>query len=267
MGSEYRLVDTHAHLVSEAFENDCHEAIDRAREAGVAAVLCVADGVESSQAAVELAAERSEIWATVGIHPHQAGEAPEDIPAALKPIFERDRVVALGEMGLDYHYDFAPVTQQKRVFREQLRLACDLKLPVVIHNREADQDVIRILQDEGAERVGGVLHCFWSDWETASVALGMGFHLGVGGPVTFKRSEALRALLEKVPLERLLVETDSPYLAPVPYRGKRNEPAYVVESARVLAEVKGVTMEELASVTTENAAKLFNLDLNRSEVG
>ncbi len=258
------LVDTHAHLVSEAFAGDCDETIDRAKGAGVSAVVCVADGVESSESSIALAARREEVWATVGIHPHQAGSAPDDVTTALSRLCTEPRVVALGEMGLDYHYDFAPVADQERVFREQLRLAGELNLPVVIHNREADHDVIRILRDERAERFGGVLHCFWSDWKTAEAALELGFYLGVGGPVTFKRSQDLRKILERVPLDRLVVETDSPYLAPVPNRGKRNEPAYVAESARALAEVKGVAFEELAAITTANATKLFNLTLNQA---
>lgn len=258
-GVQEGLVDTHAHLMADAFTEDRHEVIERARHAGVSAIVCVGDGVESSRAGIELAQEHEDIWATVGIHPHQAGGAPDDVAGVLKPLFAEDRVVAVGETGLDYHYDFAPVEKQQAVFRAHIRLACELGLPLVIHNRKADDDVLRILQEEGAERVGGVLHCFWSDAKAARTALDMGFYLGVGGPVTFRREDALRAVLADVPVERLLLETDSPYLAPVPYRGKRNEPAFVVESAKALAQVKGMSVEDIASVTARNASRVFGL--------
>lgn len=250
-------VDTHAHLTAPAFDEDRDAVIDRAAAAGVGRIICVGDSVESSVAAARLAAAREDVWATAGIHPHQAGEAPGDIEAALGPLLEQPKVVAVGEVGLDYHYDFSPPETQQSVFREQIRIARRRGLPLVIHNRESDDDVIRILRDEDAGEVGGVLHCFWGARETADAALDMGFYLGVGGPVTFKKSEDLRALLAELPVDRLIVETDSPYLAPVPYRGKRNEPAYVVESARALAQVLNVDEGELADITTRNAQTLF----------
>lgn len=256
------LVDTHAHLVAEAFAADRDQVIDRARQAGVGAIVCIGDHLAASAAAAQLAAARSEVWAAVGIHPHHAGSAPEDVAAALRPLCHQPRVVAIGEIGLDYHYDFAPRDQQMRVFRAQLRLARELGLPVVVHNRKADQDVLQALREECAGDVGGVLHCFWSDWETAAAALDLGFYLGIGGPITFKRSDDLRALVKRLPLGRLLVETDAPYLAPTPHRGRRNEPAFVALTAAALAEVKGLSFAEVAAATTHNAARLFRLPLH-----
>lgn len=253
------LFDTHCHLVSEAFDADRDEAIARAAAAGVESIICVADTLPAAEAAVALASSRKGIWATAGVHPHEAGKAPADLEARLRELLALPNVIALGEVGLDYHYDFSPRETQKEVFRRQIRLAVETGKPLIIHNRESDADVITLLADEGAERVGGVLHCFWGDRETALAALEMGFFLGVGGPVTFKNAGGLREILRDVPLERLLIETDAPYLAPVPYRGKRNEPAFAVESAKVLAELKGVSYERLADVTTENARRLFQI--------
>ena len=254
-----RLVDTHAHLVDKAFHQDREEMLQRAKEAGVAGIVCIGDTLASSQESLALAQEQEGIWATAGVHPHHALQAGEDLEARLLELLSHPLVVAVGEVGLDYHYDFAPRDVQHQVFRRQIRIARKVGKPLVIHSREANEDVVRILQEEKAEDVGGVFHCFWGDEELARTVLAMGFYVGVGGPVTFKKSEALRATLKTVPLDRLLVETDSPYLAPVPFRGKRNEPAYVVESARQLAAVKGLTPEELADVTTENARRLFRL--------
>jgi len=254
-------IDTHAHLTSKAFDEDRDAVIDRAKAAGVGRILCIGDSVEASAAATRLAQEREEVWASVGIHPHEAARAPEDIYEALAPLLDHPKVCALGEIGLDYHYDFSPAHVQHRVFREQIRIAKRVGLPLVVHNRESDDDVIRILREEDAGEVGGVLHCFWGSEQTAKAALDMGFYLGVGGPITFKNANELRALLSAMPLERLIVETDAPYLAPVPFRGKRNEPAYVVESGKALAGLLGLEVAELADVTTRNAHALFRFGL------
>lgn len=253
------LVDTHAHIASPPFQGDLDEVLQRAADAGVGAVVCVGDQIESSRDAIALADREPSVWATAGVHPHYAHEAPKELERLLKELLAHPRVVAVGEVGLDYHYDFSPREVQQEVYRRQIRVAVECRLPLVIHSREAEEDVIRILREENAHRVGGVLHCFWGDRESAEKALDMGFYLGVGGPVTFKSAEALRQVLAGVPVERLLIETDSPYLAPVPYRGKRNEPAYVVESARALAQLKGLSFEELADLTTQNARRLFRL--------
>lgn len=224
-------------------------------------MVCVADDVASSLRAVALAERHPVLVATAGIHPHEAAKASDRHFDQLRQIVGRAEVVAVGEIGLDYHYDFAPVEVQKEVFRRQLRLAKDVGLPVVVHSREAEDDVLSLLEAEGAHKIGGVLHCFWGSAEAAARALELGFHLGVGGPVTFKNAEELRRVLGGVPTDRLLVETDAPYLAPVPYRGKRNEPAFVVHTGIALAGVVGVDPDELAQRTTANAARLFGLDV------
>lgn len=253
------LVDTHAHIASEPFKDDLDAVLGRAVEAGVGAVVCVGDTLDSSRDSIALAAREPSVWATAGVHPHHAHEAPEGWVSRLRELLAQPRVVAVGEVGLDFHYDFAPRDVQEEVFRRQIRIAVELGLPLVIHSREAGEEVLRILREEQGHRAGGVLHCFWGDRRTAMEALELGFYLGVGGPVTFKSSQELRDVLAGLPLDRLVVETDSPYLAPVPHRGKRNEPAFVVESARALAQLKGVSLEELADVTTENARRLFRL--------
>lgn len=254
-----KLFDTHAHVAADAFDADREEVVQRARDAGVSQILCIGDTLEASQAAIRLAESDDGLWASAGIHPHYAGEAGADFESSLKELLSHPRAVAVGEVGLDYHYDFAPRDAQLEVFRRQVRLAIEVEMPLIIHNRKADEDIVKILQEEGAHRVGGVFHCFWGDEALADKVLDMGFYLGVGGPVTFKKSDELREVIKKAPRERLLVETDAPYLAPVPYRGRRNEPAYVVETAKCLAALLEMDLEELADVTTQNARRLFHL--------
>lgn len=256
-----RWIDTHAHVTAEVFDADRGEVLERAREAGVA-ILCVGDTLASSKQAIELAQGSTDLWATAGVHPHYAHEVSTEAAAletTLEELLARPRVVALGEVGLDYHYDFSPRDVQQEIFRRQIRVARKVRKPLIIHNREASDDVVRILQEEGAGEVGGVFHCFWGDEALAATVVEMGFYVGVGGPVTFKKSDDLRAVLKGVPRDRLIVETDSPYLAPTPYRGRRNEPAYVVETAKRLAELLEMSLEEVADLTTRNARRLFQL--------
>lgn len=256
-----KWIDTHAHVAADAFDADRVEVLQRAREAGVA-IICVGDTLASSERAIELAKNTGDIWATAGVHPHYAHEAPQapgELEAALEELLRQPRVVALGEVGLDYHYDFSPRAVQQEVLRRQVRLARRAQKPLIIHNRESSDDLVRILKEEQAWEVGGVFHCFWGDEALASTVVEMGFYVGVGGPVTFKKSDDLRAVLKGVPVERLIVETDCPYLAPVPYRGRRNEPAYVVETAKCLADLLELGLDELAALTTENARRLFRL--------
>ncbi len=259
-------IDTHAHLVSEQFRDDVDEVVKRAKEAGVGQVVCVADTAASARGCVALARRHRGVWATVGIHPHHAAEATEADFADLRRLLEGEAraaggpVVAVGEAGLDFHYDFSPRHVQEDVFRKQIRLAHEFGLPIIMHSRKAEERVLDVLAEEGVPEAGGVLHCFWGSAEVAESALAMGLYLGVGGPVTFKNADDLRSVLKSVPTERLLVETDAPYLAPVPFRGKRNEPAYVVHAGRALAELLGVVESELAAVTSRNAARLFGID-------
>lgn len=256
---EIALVDTHAHLTHEAFADDLDDVLGRSHAAGVTRILCVGDQLISSEQSSAMADRYEGMWSTAGVHPHHAAEVGDDLEARLKALLRHPKVVAVGEVGLDYYYDFAPVAVQQDVFRRQIRVARELGLPLIIHSRESMDDVLAILKDEKAHEVGGVLHCFWGERHHAGQALELGFHLGVGGPVTFKKSDDLRALLKDIPLDRLLVETDAPYLAPTPHRGKRNEPAYTRLSAEHLAKVKEIGLDEVAAVTTRNALALFKI--------
>ena len=260
MSSPFRLVDSHAHLDMPEFDSDRSEVVRRAFAAGLAAILCPADLTRpASLAAIEgLAAEFGPVLAAAGVHPHQAKDLAEDHLAALEALAGRSALRAVGEIGLDYHYDFSPPEAQQRALRAQLALAERLGLPVILHSRLAGADIAAALDGERFGR-GGVLHCFTEDWTVASAMLDRGFLVSFSGILTFPKAGALREVAARVPLDRLLVETDAPYLAPVPYRGagRRNEPAYVVETARVLAGLKGLALEDLAEATTRNFAGLF----------
>lgn len=254
------LFDTHAHLNDKQFDRDLEDVITRAKETfGVSRILNIGYNRETIATCLQLAETYDFIYAAVGWHPHDA-EAMEDGDIEwLERLATHRKVVALGEMGLDYYRDYAPRDVQVDVFRRQIALAKSVRLPVVIHNREATDDVIRILREEKAEGVGGVMHCFSGDWETAKQCLDLGFYIGIGGPVTFKKSEPLREVVRRLPLDRLVVETDCPYLAPEPRRGRRNETGYVRYVAEKIADIRGLSVEQLAAVTTENACRLFKL--------
>lgn len=257
------FVDSHAHIDGEEFDADRDGVVARAREAGVRAILNVGTGdphAGNFVRAVAVAEKYEGVHAAVGVHPHDAKLYDEAAERLLLEFVRSKRVVALGEIGLDYHYDNSPREVQHGVFGRQLRLARQEGLPVIIHSRDADDDTLEILRAEyaGTER-GGVMHCFGGGPELAEGALGLGFYISFAGNVTFKKADALREVARTVPLERLLVETDCPYLAPVPHRGRRNEPAYVVETARFLADLRGVSHEELGRATSENFSRLFGV--------
>lgn len=258
------LIDTHAHLDDEKFQEDLAEALQRTISAGLKQIVTIATTAESSLACVELAARYPHILsATVGLQPNNLAEGQPGDWDKVVALVDRDRVVALGETGLDRYWDFTPFDHQEDYFARHLALAREKNLPVVIHCREAEADVLRMLKDD-YERHGpvqGVMHSFTGSLETMRQCVAMGLYISFAGMVTFKKSEELRQVAAEVPLDRLLVETDSPYLAPVPNRGKRNEPAYVEHTARCLAEARQVSLEELAEQTTKNAIKLFNLSL------
>ncbi len=260
------LIDTHAHLDMEAFAGDREAVLQRARGAGVVAILTIGTDEASSREAVALAEQSvgsgegfPRLYATVGVHPHEAKEARASTWETLLTLSRHPCVVAWGEVGLDYHYDHSPREAQQAVFREQIRLARARRLPLVVHQREAEDDMLRILREEGAVAVGGVFHCYTADVEYARAVLDLGFFISFAGVVTFKNSEGLREAARLAPLDRVLVETDAPYLAPVPHRGKRNEPAYVRFVAERVADVRGMTLEDLARATTENAKRLFKI--------
>jgi len=255
------LFDSHAHLDFADFAGEVDSVLARARAAGLSGVIAVGAGrgLESQVAAAALAQRHTDVWATVGIHPHDADLVDGAALAKLRNLAARPRVVAIGEIGLDYHYDHAPRPRQRDAFAAQLRLARELGLPVVIHTREADDDTLAILRAEGVPR-GGVLHCFSGDERLAAAGLALGLCVSFSGILTFPKADRLRAVArDVVPLDRTLIETDSPFLAPVPLRGRRCEPAYVVHTARQLAELHGTTVEETARRTTANVRRLFGL--------
>jgi len=258
------LVDSHAHIDGPEFDADREEVIQRAHAAGVSAILNVGTGDPHSGAferAIEVGKSHQSVYTAIGTHPHDArfydDEAEEKTRSLIK---SGERVVAWGEIGLDFHYDNSPRDVQIEVFKRQLHAARDLDLPVIIHTREAEKETIDILKTDydSADR-RGIFHCFSGSDELAQSALGLGFMISFSGIVTFKKAEDLRNIARSVPLDRLLIETDCPYLTPVPHRGKRNEPAYVVEIARCLAELHGREIDELGHITAENFMRFFNL--------
>ncbi|MGD6857731.1 TatD family hydrolase [Bacillus infantis] len=253
------LFDTHVHLNAEQFEEDLEEVIGRAQAEGVSHMVVVGFDRPTITKAMELAEAYDFIFACVGWHPVDAIDMKDEDLAWIEELAAHPKVVAIGEMGLDYHWDKSPKDVQKDVFRRQIRLAKKVKLPIVIHNRDATADVVEILREEGAGEVGGIMHCYSGSVEVAKECLDMNFYISLGGPVTFKNAKKPKEVAEAVPLEKLLIETDCPYLAPHPYRGKRNEPAYVKLVAEQIAELKGLAFEEVAEATTENAKRLFGI--------
>ncbi|MEJ5376150.1 MAG: TatD family hydrolase [bacterium] len=254
------LVDSHAHLDMPQFEEDLPEVLERARQAGVEAVVSCATSLKSSKKALEIAQRFPGVFAAVGIHPHDAQECSEEALAMLSSMASHPRVVAIGEMGLDFYRNLCPQEVQIQAFRKQIRLARDLGKPLVVHDREAHGLVLRILQEERAQEVGGVLHCFSGDSSMAKRCLEMGMYLSIPGSVTFRNATLLRSVLSCIPLERMLLETDSPFLAPVPFRGKRNEPSYLRYTAERVARTLRKTPEEVARCTRKNALELFGLE-------
>lgn len=254
-----QLVDTHCHLDFDSYAGDLDDILSRAVEAGIGRIIVPGIDLQSSQAAIELANKYSMVLAAVGVHPNSSADWNDDWLDDLRQLAQHEKVVAIGEIGLDYYRDHSPRDVQQEAFEAQLSLAAGLNLPVIVHNREADEDVLqRLSRSTGlAGEASGVLHSFSGPWSTATAALEIGYYLGFTGPVTFKKADDLRNVAARVPIERLLVETDGPFLAPHPFRGKRNEPAYVSHVARRLAEVRGVSEAEIAHQTSANAVELF----------
>jgi TatD DNase family protein len=258
------MVDSHCHIAGPEFAADLEDVIQRARDAGLshALVILAADDEAEIARAHDVARAWDAVRFSIGVHPHAAGKFAADPASATRQV---DAAIAaqplargLGEIGLDYHYDFAPRDAQQRVFREQIRLARARRLPIVIHTREAEDDTFAILADESADEVGGVFHCFTGDRAMARRALDRGFHISLAGIVTFPRALELHEVARMVPLDRLLIETDSPYLAPVPLRGTRNEPAHVTHVAARIAGLRGTTPAAVADAALENFRRLFN---------
>lgn len=255
------LIDSHAHIQGKEYAGEVEAVIARARAAGVDKIIAVggAGDMSSNTEAVALANSMPEVYATVGMHPHDAKDVSADELRKLKELTAVPKVVAVGETGLDYYYDHSPREVQRRVFAEFIRMARESGLPIVVHERDAAHDAFELLRAEGARELRGVIHCFTGNYEAARNYLDLGFYISFTGIITFKNADALREVVRKVPLEKMLVETDSPYLTPVPHRGKRNEPAYVRYVAETVASLKGVTLDEIARGTTENVRELFDI--------
>ena len=253
------LIDTHAHLDDARFDGDRDAMIARAREAGVEHFVTIGCDLTTSRAAVELADRYPFIYATVGVHPHEARQIGDSWYDDLRRLAQHKKVVAYGEIGLDYHYNHSPPKLQRERFREQITLARELRLPIVVHTREAQDDTIAILKEENAADVGGVFHCFSGDARLAKNALDLGFLLSFSGVITFQNATMLRDIVKTVPMDRILVETDSPYLTPAPHRGKRNEPAHVRLVAEKIAAIQGMTADQIAELTSQNARRVFKI--------
>jgi TatD DNase family protein len=258
------MIDSHCHIAGPEFVGDLDAVIARAREAGLvhALVVLAADDEPELKQAAEISARWGAVRFAIAVHPHAAGKfagEPARAAAAVEAaIADQPLTRGVGEIGLDYHYDFSPREIQQEVFRVQIRLARQRRLPIVIHTREAEDDTFRVLADENAGEVGGVFHCFTGNREMARRALDTGFHLSLAGIVTFPRATELQEVARMVPLDRLLIETDSPFLAPVPYRGTRNEPAHVARVAEAVAALRGASASAIAGAALDNFRRLFN---------
>lgn len=254
------LFDTHMHLNARQFAEDREATLERATRAGVTQMVVVGFDEETIPLAIELAETYEQIYAAVGWHPVDAIHYEEHHLDWLQTLSKHPKVVALGEMGLDYHWDTSPKDVQETVFRKQIRLAKKLKMPIIIHNREATKDVIRILQEENAAEIGGIMHCYSGTVADIQPCLDMNFYISLGGPVTFKNAHEVKEVAKAIPLDRLLIETDAPYLAPHPYRGKRNEPAYVKLVAEEIARLKEMDFDKLCQITNRNAFEIFRIN-------
>ncbi len=250
--------DSHAHLDDSQYDRDRREMLMRARDNGISYIVNVGYDIPSSRRSVTLARSYDFIFAAVGIHPHDAADAGKNGLEEIRLLAADTKVVAIGEMGLDYYRNLSPREVQQEVFRKQIRLAAELGKPIIVHDRDAHGDVMQILKEE-AGTTGGVMHCFSGSMEMARECLKMGFYISIAGPVTFKNAKKLKEIAADVPIDRLLIETDAPYLTPEPYRGKRNESAYVAYVGKTIAELRGIPVEELAQATTSNAKRLFGI--------
>src|SRR6056297_1137826 len=255
-----KLIDSHAHLDFDKFDKDREEVIKRAKDNGIINIINVGSSLSSSHRSLKLSQYYELIYAVVGVHPHEAKNLDKNALQVLKDLAKADKVVGIGEIGLDFYYDNSPRDIQREAFRKQLRFAKEIKLPVVIHSREADQQTIKILKEETMYNHNILLHSFTGSKEMAGEALNMGFYFGVGGINTFNSAQYLKNIIQSVPLSRILLETDSPYLAPAPHRGKRNEPLYVIEVAKFITSLKNSSLAKIAEMTTKNTQRFFKID-------
>jgi len=252
------MIDTHAHLDDEQFKDDLEEVLGRAKEIGISKIITVSAAPGSIQNTLELTKTYDFIYGAVGLHPHDAKHWNDSYIDEIKSGVKEEKIVAVGEIGLDYHYDFSPKDKQQEVFRTQVKLAKELNYPIIVHDRDATEDILSILTDELGD-AGGVIHCFTGNMESAKKYLDLGMHLSFTGILTFPKAQSIRDAAKIVPMDKFLLETDSPYLAPIPMRGKRCEPGFVKHTAEMLAEVKEVSLKEIIQVTDENAGRLFRL--------
>jgi TatD DNase family protein len=250
-------IDSHAHLEMSDYDHDRYEMIKRALDQGIEKIVTIGIDKKECEQAIELAATYPFIYVALGLHPHNAKKSDNNLFDFIKENALHKKVVALGEMGLDFFKNWSPRNDQIRCFHDQLALARELKLPVIIHDRDAHEETLQILREERAWEAGGVIHCFSGDFKMAAACLDMGFFISIPGTITFKNTASLQEVVNKIPLESILLETDAPFLAPVPFRGKRNEPAYVRYVAEKIAEIKKLPLETVASLTAHNACLLF----------
>ena len=252
------LIDTHVHLNADHYDEDLDEVIERARTAGVEKMVVVGFDRKTIERTMELIDEHDDVYGVIGWHPVDAVDCTEADLEWIEELSKHEKIVGIGETGLDYHWDKSPKEIQKDIFRRQIALAKRVNLPIIIHNRDSTEDCVEILKEEGPYEAGGIMHAFSADEKTADEVIGMNFHISIGGPVTFKNAQLPKDIAVHVPLNRLLVETDAPFLTPHPYRGKRNEPAHVKLVAEKIAELREISYEALAQATTENAEALFD---------
>ncbi|GGA48652.1 TatD family hydrolase [Psychrobacillus lasiicapitis] len=253
------FIDTHVHLNADQYDEDLQEVIDRALEANVMKMVVVGFDRKTIERAMKLADQYTFIYAVIGWHPVDAIDCTDEDLQWIEELAAHEKVVGIGETGLDYYWDKSPKEIQQTLFRKQIRLAQKVNLPIIIHNRDATEDVVRILKEEDAYLTGGIMHCFGGSVETARQCIDMNFKISLGGPVTFKNAKKPKEVATEIPLEHLLIETDAPYLAPHPHRGKRNEPALVTLVAEEIARLKGLPIEQVAEATTNNAEQFFRI--------
>ncbi|NLY42735.1 MAG: TatD family hydrolase [Clostridiaceae bacterium] len=251
--------DSHAHYDDERFDEDRDTLLKGMPGKGISYILNAASNIDSSKECIRLAEKYDFIYAAVGVHPHDAATLDDNSFQLIAEMAKSPKVVAIGEIGLDYYYDYSPREVQKYWFRKQIQLARELGLPVIIHNRDAHADSLEIVASEDISTVGGVFHCFSGSWEMAKRLLNMGIYISVGGPVTFKNAVKVVEVVKNIPLDRLLIETDCPYLTPVPHRGKRNDSTYIGYVAEKIGEIRGISTEKVAEITLENARRLFKI--------
>ncbi len=253
-------IDTHVHLNADQYEEDLQEVIDRALEAKVERMVVIGFDRKTIERTMQLIEQYDFVYGVIGWHPVDAIDCTQQDLEWIEELASHPKIVGIGEIGLDYYWDKSPKDVQQALFRKQIQLAQKINLPIIIHNRDATGDVVQILREENAASVGGVMHCFSGSVETAHECIAMNFMISLGGPVTFKNARLPKEVATEIPLEHLMIETDAPYLAPHPHRGKRNEPAFVPLVAEEIARLKGLTIEEIAQATTANAKKFFGID-------